>query len=98
MHPNGKFVFGSNRGHDSIVVFKVDDKTGTVTLVGHYPCGGHWPRHFEIDTTGKLLLVANEQSEGTSIFRIDTDTGALTPTGTTLALERAMCVKCIEAK
>lgn len=98
VHPNGKFIFGSNRGHDSIVVYKVDDKTGTVTLVGHHLCGGHWPRHFEIDTTGKLLLVANEQSEGTSIFRINTDTGGLTPTGTTLALERAMCVKCIEAK
>lgn len=98
VHPNGKFVFGSNRGHDSIVVYKVDPKTGTLTLLGHDSCGGHWPRHFEIDTTGKLLLVANEQSNQTSIFRIDTTTGTLTPTGTTLALERPMCVKCIDAK
>ena len=97
VHPNGNFVFGANRGHDSIVVFKIDDKTGTVSVVGHTPCGGHWPRHFEIDTTGKLLLVANEQSAQTSIFRIDTDSGTLTPTTTVLALERPMCVKCIDA-
>ena len=44
VHPNGKFVFGSNRGHDSVVIFKIDEKTGTVTLVGHQSCGGHWPR------------------------------------------------------
>ncbi|MDB6057410.1 MAG: pgl 2 [Verrucomicrobiales bacterium] len=98
VHPNGKFVFGSNRGHDSIVVYKVDAKTGMLTLVGHNSCGGHRPRHFEIDMTGKLLLVANELSDQTAIFRIDTLTGALTPTGTTLALERPMCVKCVEAK
>jgi 6-phosphogluconolactonase len=98
VHPNGKFVFGSNRGHDSIVVFKIDENTGTVTLVGHTSCGGHWPRNFEIDTTGKLLLVANEQSAQTSIFRIDTDTGSLTSLPTTFALDRPMCVKCIEAR
>jgi 6-phosphogluconolactonase len=98
VHPNGKFVFGSNRGHDSIVVYSVDAKTGLLTLVGHSSCGGHWPRHFEIDMTGKLLLVANEQSDQTTIFKIDTATGTLTATGTTLALERPMCVKCIEAK
>lgn len=98
VHPNGKFVFGSNRGHDSIVVFKIDEKTGTLSLVGHTPCGGHSPRHFEIDITGKLLLVANQDSAETSIFRIDTETGILTPTATTLALEKPMCVKCIDAR
>jgi 6-phosphogluconolactonase len=98
VHPNGKFVFGSNRGHDSIVVFKIDDKTGSVTLIGHSSCGGHWPRHFEIDTTGKLLLVTNEQSAQTSVFRIDTETGTLKATEMTFALERPMCVKCIDAR
>lgn len=98
VHPNGKFVFGSNRGHDSIVVYKIDEKTGMVTLVTHYSCGGHWPRHFEIDPTGKLLLVTNEQSDKTCIFRIDTETGALTATDTALVLERPMCVKCLDAK
>lgn len=98
VHPNGKFVFGCNRGHDSIVVYKVDEKTGLVTLVGHQSCGGHWPRHFEIDSTGKLLLVANEQSAQTSIFRIDEQTGSLTRTETALQLERPMCVKCVDAK
>jgi 6-phosphogluconolactonase len=97
VHPNGKFVFGANRGHDSIVIYKIDPKTGMVTLVGHSTCGGHWPRHFEIDTTGKLLLVTNEHSAQTSIFRIDLDTGMLSATETTLALERPMCVKCLEA-
>jgi 6-phosphogluconolactonase len=98
VHPNGKFVFGSNRGHDSIVIFKIDEKTGTVTLVGHTPCGGNWPRHFDFDTTGKLLLVANEESAQTSIFRIDTDAGTLSATETAFAIERPMCVKCIDAK
>lgn len=98
VHPNGKFVFGSNRGHDSIVVYKIDPKTGAVTLVGHHACGGHWPRHIEIDTTGKLLLVANEQSPGVSIFKINTQTGSLTPTATTLTLERSMCIKCLNAE
>jgi 6-phosphogluconolactonase len=97
VHPSGKFVFGSNRGHNSIVIYKVDEKTGTLTLVGHQSCGGHSPRHFEIDTTGKLLLVANEESDGTAIFRIDPDKGTLTQTQTTLVIEKPMCVKCVEA-
>jgi 6-phosphogluconolactonase len=98
VHPNGKFVFGSNRGHDSVVIYAVDQKAGTVTLVGHQPCGGHWPRHLEIDTTGKLMFVSNEQSAGVATFRIDSDNGTLKPTEMTLGLERPMCVKCIEAK
>jgi 6-phosphogluconolactonase len=97
VHPNGKFVFGSNRGHDSIVVYAVDQKSGKLTLVKHQSCGGHWPRHFEIDTTGKLLLVANEESAHVSVFRIDTDKGTLAPTDTTFQLERPMCVKCVDA-
>jgi 6-phosphogluconolactonase len=98
VHPNGKFVFGSNRGHNSIVSYKIDEKTGHVTLVGHQSCGGNWPRHLEIDTTGKLMLVSNEQSALVSIFRIDTDKGTLTPTEASFALERPMCVKCLDAK
>lgn len=84
VHPNGKFVFASNRGHDSIAVFSIDKGTGRLTPAGDFPTEGKTPRNFEIDPTGTRLFVANQESGNIVIFRIDQKTGALTPTGKVL--------------
>ncbi len=79
--PDGKFLYGSNRGHNSIVVYAIDENTGGLTLVQHAPTGGDWPRDFNIDASGSVLLVANERSNNIVTFKIDASTGMLTPTG-----------------
>ena len=84
VHPNGKFLFASNRGHDSIVVFAIDGKTGSLGLVGHFPTLGKTPRNFEIDPTGKFLFAANQDSNNVVVFRIDLQTGKLSPAGKTI--------------
>jgi len=81
VHPSGKFVYGSNRGHDSIVAFSLDQATGRMTLIGHTPTGGDTPRNFAIDPAGRLMLVANQGSGSIHAFRIDQATGALTAIG-----------------
>ncbi len=93
VHPNGKFLFASNRGHDSIAVFSVDSRTGALTLVDHYPTQGKTPRNFEIDPSGKLLFVANQGSDNIVVFRINSDNGRLTPTGQTLNVPSPVCLK-----
>ena len=75
--PSGKFVYGSNRGHDSIVIFAVDENTGQLSLVGHESTQGEIPRNFAIDPTGSLLLAANQSSSTIVTFRIDSETGEL---------------------
>ena len=93
VHPSGKFLFASNRGHDSIVVFGIDEKTGRLTYVENEPTGGKTPRGFGIDPTGTFLLAANQGSDSVVVLRIDQATGALTPTGQTAALGAPVCVK-----
>src|SRR5712692_3969247 len=81
VHPNGKFLYTSNRGHDSIAVFAIDDGRGTLTPVADVPTGGKEPRHFAIDPSGKYLLAENQLSNNIVVFRINPATGGLTPTG-----------------
>jgi 6-phosphogluconolactonase len=83
VHPSGKFVYGSNRGHNSISVFAVDPKTGKLTLTSTQSTGGSWPRHFGIDPSGAFLLAANQRSDSIVVFRINASTGALGETGKT---------------
>lgn len=78
--PSGKFVYGSNRGHDSISVFSVGGD-GKLTMVGNQKTTGQTPRHFQIEASGELLLVANQNSGSVVTFHVDQATGALTPTG-----------------
>jgi 6-phosphogluconolactonase len=92
VHPGGRFLYGSNRGHDSIVCFAIDDRTGTLRLIGHEPTQGKNPRHFAIDPSGTLLLAANQDSDSVVSFRINQDTGALTPTGQTCRVPTPVCV------
>ena len=93
VHPSGKFVYGSNRGHDSIAVFKVNPDDGTLSLVGHQAAGIKTPRNFGIDSTGKFMLVANQGSNSVIVFTIDADTGKLKPTGEKIEVGTPVCVK-----
>jgi len=92
VHPNGRFVYGSNRGHDSIAVFSVDARDGRLTAIGNTPTGGKAPRSFAIDPTGRWLLAANQLSNNINSFAIDPQKGTLTPTGATLAVAKPVCV------
>jgi 6-phosphogluconolactonase len=92
VHPNGRFVYGSNRGHDSIAVFSVDARDGRLTAIGNTPTGGKAPRSFAIDPTGRWLLAANQLSNNIDSFAIDPQKGTLTPTGATLAVAKPVCV------
>ena len=76
VHPNGKLLYGSNRGHDSIVIFTLDD-AGLPSLAGHQSTLGQWPRAFMIDPTGQFLIVGNRHSDTAVVFAIDAATGAL---------------------
>jgi 6-phosphogluconolactonase len=82
--PDGKFVYGSNRGHDSIVIYSVG-ADGRLTLVGHENGGGDVkvPRDFTIDPTGKFVLVANQKGDSITVFKRDTEKGTLTKLNTT---------------
>jgi 6-phosphogluconolactonase len=93
VHPNGKFLFVSNRGHDSITVYSIDQSSGHLTLVDFFSTGGKTPRNFEIDPSGKLLFAANEESGNVVIFKIDENTGRLTPTGETLKVPSPVSLK-----
>jgi 6-phosphogluconolactonase len=93
VHPSGEFLYGSNRGHDSIAVFRIDLSTGKLTALEREPSGGKTPRNFRIDPTGKYLFAANQQSDSVVVFRIDEKTGELTPTGTSVKVPAPMCVR-----
>jgi 6-phosphogluconolactonase len=82
---SGRFVYGSNRGHDSIVIYAVDAATGRLSLLGHQPTGGGTPRSFQLEPSGKLLLVANQNANEVVTFRVDAQTGLLTELSTATA-------------
>ncbi|NJN54759.1 MAG: lactonase family protein [Anaerolineae bacterium] len=76
--PDGKFLYASNRGHDSLVIYAIDEATGLLTLVGHESTQGKTPRHFTMDAHGRFLLAANQDSDTVVVFRRDEETGRLT--------------------
>ena len=92
VHPSGKFLFASNRGHDTIAVFSIDSKTGTLTLTDHFSTQGKTPRNFEIDPTGKFLFVANQDTNNIVVFQIDQNTGRLTATKQTISAPSPVCL------
>lgn len=77
LSPDGKFLYGSNRGEDTIVIFTIDSISGKLTLVGREPVRGDWPRSFTLDPTGKFLLVANEKTNNIVVFKRNEETGTL---------------------
>lgn len=93
VHPSGRFVYGSNRGHDSISIFSVNAADGQLTFVGTEPTGGKTPRNFRIDPSGQFLVAANQNSDSLVVFRIDQATGKLTPTGASVTISQPVCIK-----
>jgi 6-phosphogluconolactonase len=91
--PGGKFLYCSNRGHDSLTSFHIDPRTGRLKLLGHTPTEGKTPRSFAIDPTGNFLLAANQNSDTVVTFRIDPQTGTLRPTGHKAEIPTPLCLK-----
>jgi len=92
---DGKFLYGSNRGHNSIVVYAIDAETGKLTLVQHVDTQGKWPRNFTIDPSGQILLVANQHTNNIATYRIDSQTGMLTPTGVSVEVPAPVCLQVV---
>ena len=93
IHPNGKFIYGSNRGHDSIVSYKIDPVSGKLTLAGFQKNGIKWPRHFNIDPSGHFCLVGNQDSDNVVVFAIDQKNGLLKAPHQTVSIGKPVCVK-----
>lgn len=93
--PNGKFLYGANRGHDSLAIFSIDEKTGQLTFINHQATKGKTPRDFCIDPTGAFLLVANQDSDTLITFRIDQLTGNLIDIGVVATVPTPVCLKMI---
>ena len=95
--PSGRFLYASNRGHDSIAIFAIDEKTGMLTPVGWEPSRGAVPRFFALDPSGQFLYVANQGSDTIVAFRVDPATGRLTPTGDSVRTGSPVCIVFAEA-
>lgn len=93
VHPNGRFVYGSNRGHDSIAIFAFDATTGRLTPRGHVSTGGKNPRNFALSPDGAWLVAANQNSDSLTVFRVDSETGALTATPHKATVPMPVCVQ-----
>lgn len=93
VHPNGRFVYASNRGHDSIAIFRVDEATGRLTPIGHESTRGKTPRNFNFDPSGRFLLAANQDSDTIVTFRVDPESGRLEATG---AIAECATPTCLE--
>lgn len=91
--PDGRYLYGSNRGHDSLVIYAIDESTGRLSYVEHHSCLGRTPRDFAIDPSGRFLLVANQNSDAVIVFRIDPQSGKLTDAGKHAEIGTPMCVK-----
>jgi len=93
LHPNGRWVYASNRGHDSIATFAFDAASGRLRLLGHTPSGGRSPRHFAICPCGRWLVTANQDSGTVCAFAIDRETGLPSATpASTVAISKPVCI------
>ena len=93
---SGEFVYGSNRGHDSIVIFRVDQESGKLSLVEHVPTQGGWPRNFCLSPSGAYLIAANQEGDNLVTFAIDPESGRLTPTGCNIKVPAPVCLALLE--
>jgi 6-phosphogluconolactonase len=98
VHPSGKFVYGSNRGHDSIAVFSFDARRGQLTCVQNQPTQGKIPRHFAFDPTGQWLLAENQESDSVVVFRVDAKTGRLSPMEQRISVGSPVCAVFVPVK
>lgn len=92
VHPSGRFVYGSNRGHDSIVVYQVADD-GSLTVLDYTPTDGEVPRNFNLDPSGRWLLAANQNTHNIEVFHVDPNLGTLSPAGQTAAVPYPVCIR-----
>lgn len=97
VHPSGRFLYGSNRGHDSIAAFTIHESTGRLAAAGHTPSGGKEPRNFTIDPSGRWLIAANQNSGDLVVFEIAPDSGALRDTGHRATVSMPVCVRVMPA-
>lgn len=93
VHPSGKFLYGSNRGPDSLAMYRIDEQTGKLTSIGFQSTGGAIPRNFKIDPTGKYLLAANQNTHNVVVFKINPKTGLLEKTGHEIHVPKPVCIK-----
>ena len=93
--PDGKFLYGSNRGHNSIVVYAINESSGLLTLVEYVQSAGDWPREFALVPSGETLLTANQKSDAVVSFKIDQTTGRLTPTGYRAQVEKPVFLEVV---
>lgn len=91
VHPNGRFLYGSNRGDDSLAVFTIDPDTGRLALVEHVSSGGKTPRNFAFDPTAHWIICTNHGSDNAVVFRVDATTGRLTRTGEPVTVPSPFC-------
>jgi len=92
LHPSGRWLYTSNRGHDTIAEFAVDPEKGILRKTGDFPTGGKEPRHFAVDLTGRFLLAENQRSNSIVVFAIDPTTGALTQVSKTEGIPSPVCL------
>lgn len=97
VHPNGKFVYCSNRGHDSLAIFAVDPTSGQLSVVGHQPTLGRTPRNFGLVPDGSLLVACNQATDNVVVFKVDSESGKLMPVGMPTAVPVPVCVKFLAA-
>jgi 6-phosphogluconolactonase len=91
VHPNGAFLYASNRGHDSLALFAIDEKSGKLFLIENVPSGGKTPRNFAFDPTGKWIVCTNHGSDNAVVFRVDEKSGRLTQTGSPVSVPYPFC-------
>jgi len=92
IHPNGRFVYGSNRGHNSLAVYARNPNDGTLKRIQLIPSGGAHPRNFSLSPDGNWLVCANRDTDNLVVFKVDSHTGLLTATGKSVTVPRAVCV------
>ncbi len=92
VHPNGKFIYAANRGHDTITVFRVDSVTGTISVVEREFVRGATPRNFNLDPSARWLLAAGQASHTLASFAVDAETGEIAFTGSIVHVPRPICV------
>ena len=94
----GKFLYASNRGDDSIAIYSIDNTTGVLTFIDRISTGGKSPRHFEIDPTGQWLFAANQNSNNLVLFRIDKESGRLMHTSEVTGIASPVCVRFLSVR
>ncbi|MBW3538845.1 MAG: lactonase family protein [Planctomycetes bacterium] len=97
VHPSGRFLYGSNRGHHTLAVFRIDEKMGRLTFVEHEPIGGRTPRNFNVTPSGRFVLAAGQETDSIVVFAVDEETGALDRTRHALNVPTPVCIRFVEA-